>query len=235
MIQDWEPGTLHLPSAPVEPEALAALWRDCTVNRIAVAAVLAVSFFFIRDFLALMPHLIYCCRYYRGSILLEHSVSMSATRNSSFAICFVAASLVADRFRLYDPAFASDFPYGLSLAVTAGALLLFLLLRIIIHLLVRPRRMNSEERAALRTGLYNFAILLTLIWLLTAGLGAVLHFPDTVTIAVLKAAAAVVYLLFFVRSAQILGSHCNGLATFLYLCALEIVPAGLLVASAALF
>ena len=40
------------------------------------------------------------------------------------------------------------------------------------------------------------------------------------------------FLMSGVRSAQILAQHCNGLAAFLYLCGLELMPATLLVLSA---
>jgi hypothetical protein len=71
-----------------------------------------------------------------------------------------------------------------------------------------------------------------LVLLVTVGILALIGLDYSIVRLVLYGETALVYLLFLSRCAQILSLSCNHLRTFLYLCALEILPAALLVVSA---
>ena len=119
------------------------------------------------------------------------------------------------------------------LLLITAVLAAYLLLRVIIYLILRPSRGLEQFRVA-HHATYTFFIVMMLLELITAGILSVCRVPDDVMRNVLYLESAVVYLAFLVRKAQILSLSCNPLRTFLYLCALELIPSAALIVSAVL-
>jgi hypothetical protein len=71
-----------------------------------------------------------------------------------------------------------------------------------------------------------------LLVLPTLGILYVFHAPDTLVRTFFYVELSVVYALYLVRRVQILSLSCRSLTTFLYLCALELLPSVLLIVSA---
>ena len=84
---------------------------------------------------------------------------------------------------------------------------------------------------AYRAG-YTFFILLMMLLLATVGILYLAGVDDLVISRFLLVETGIVYLIYVLRRGQILSVSCNPLTTFLYLCGLELLPTGLLVASA---
>ena len=66
----------------------------------------------------------------------------------------------------------------------------------------------------------------------TVGILALAGVNDLTVKTVILAETAFIYLVYLIRKSQILSMVCGPLQVFLYLCALEVLPTGLLVASA---
>jgi hypothetical protein len=79
---------------------------------------------------------------------------------------------------------------------------------------------------------YTYFIFLMLLVLITVGVLSLAGIESTIVRYVIFAESGLVFILLLHRSSQILSLSCNRLRTFLYLCALEILPAALLVVSA---
>ena len=71
-----------------------------------------------------------------------------------------------------------------------------------------------------------------LLVLITVGILEIAGLESAIVRYVLYAEIGLVFILLLHRTSQILSLSCNHLRTFLYLCALEILPAVLLVVSA---
>ena len=75
---------------------------------------------------------------------------------------------------------------------------------------------------------------MVLLMLATAGILFLFKLPDQLIRTVLYLEIAGIYLVFLIRRTQILSLSCNHFRTFLYLCALELIPTAALIASALL-
>lgn len=194
-----------------------------------VFVVLAIAT--LKRFLQVLPYMADSYLRVRGSAALEGSIRVSQDRNLVALVLTIPAVMLVYRYKLYSPEFFQELDPNFQVAGVFLALLAFCLLRHFLYLWLRPRRRFDTFRQAHRVG-YTYFIFLMLVLLVTVGILALIGLDDSIVRLVLYGETAFVYLLFLFRCAQILSLSCNHLRTFLYLCALEILPAALLVVSA---
>ena len=102
-------------------------------------------------------------------------------------------------------------------------------------MVLAPKNMNSKiYMIACKAGRTFFSIL-TLILLAMAGIMSFIDTPAEVVTDAMLWVSACIYLIYLLRKTQILISSASFFAAFLYLCALEMIPTGALVASAIIF
>ena len=236
MFEDlFREGALAMSGTPVPPLESVFGWGDCLVNRITILAAMVILIIDLQDMIDISPDLWDCVRRSRGNVSLEHSVSKSRSRNWAAFFCLIPFCLLADRYRLYPAEWMQSLPLGWSLAAAFGLALFYILFRKVMFLAARPRRIKGETGDAAFRTLYTFFIFATAIMLLTAG---ILHFfktGETAIRSVLLWESALAWAFSTLRAGQILRTQCSGLTTFLYLCALEFLPLGLLIAGAVFF
>ena len=201
------------------------------VNIIMVVFV-AVALALLPTFFHFAPYLADAVFRARGSEALEFSVKVTRERNMFAYILLIPAVLIMSRYRLYDPSFMAQFEGAWHLLACAVVLGIYLLIRLIIYLILKPRRRFEYFRLAHRA-IFTFFIILMLIALPTIGLLTIVDANDVIIRSVLYGLLVVVYFVFLIRRAQILSLSCGGFTVFLYLCALEIIPTAALVVSAA--
>lgn len=232
MLEDIiKPGTLVMSAVPVPSTGDALAWGDLLVNRISVVAAIFLFILTLRDIIRILPNLLACIDRARANVSLEHSLNIARTRNlvaweTAFIFC-----LLADRYSLYSPGIWQLIPDGWKLPATVGILLTFILVRHLLFLLLKPIRVSQEGANTIHHTAYNCFIIATAVLLATAGALSVFHCPDHAIRSVLLWETAGLYFLTLIRTGQILNYYCNTFATFLYLCALELLPAGLLIVS----
>ena len=181
-------------------------------------------------FLHVAPFLMDTAVRARGGFALENSVRASRERNQLVLLLLLAALLLSYRYRIYNPSFLQGMGDNLQLLAHAGIMAGYLLLRLVLYLLFKPRRRYDYYQYAHRLGFTFFALLM--LWVLpTAGILAILGANDLVVKWFIFVEAALIYLVYLLRRAQILSLSCNPLLTFLYLCGLEILPTAVLVVS----
>lgn len=201
------------------------------VNIIMVVFV-ALALVLLPTFFHFAPYLADAVFRARGSEALEFSVRVTRDRNMFAYVLLIPAVLIMSRYRLYDPLFMQQIgDKGWYLLACVGVLAAYLLVRLIIYLFLKPRRHYEYFRLAHRA-IYTFFILLMLVALPALGLLTVVDANDVIIRSVMYVLLVVVYFVFIIRKAQILSLTCNGLRTFLYLCALEFIPTAALIVSA---
>lgn len=225
-------GKLEMSAVPVQEAAQAMLWDDFLLNRVLVVAAVLIGIAGLRDLLRLLPELLYCFSRPRASVSLEYNTSVMRMRNTAALISILPFCLLADRFGLFRPELWSAVPEEWSAPATVGVFLAYLLLRTVCSALIRPPRLSGTAADAVRRSPWNYFILLTLLMLLTVGLLYIFRPSDTVVRITLYAETALFFLLYLLRSGQILASCFSGLTTILYLCGLELLPAAVLAACA---
>lgn len=186
---------------------------------------------FLNNFLNILPYLLDNFTRARGSAALEGSVRVSRDRNIVALVLILPFILLVNRYRIYDPDFLSGMGGDMRLLIVLGIFLCYLLLRYVLWRVLEPRR-YSENYPMARKMAYTFFILAGLLVLPTVGILSIFGSNDLTIRMVILGEMAFLYLVYFLRKGQILSLICNPLQVFLYLCALELLPTGLLVASA---
>ena len=222
-------GTLEMSVTPLERVPGDMLWGDCAVNRLSLMVAIVLFILELSDLFRLYPHLLRCIPRWKGNLELEHSVSLASTRNTFAYVTGLCLVLVADRWGLVSPSFRTELPPEWRLALTGALLAGTLLLRRLLFFATKFRSARSEFASAFVHIVFNYLILLASLMLLTVVLLAAVRVNDLTVRNILYAEAAVFWLLYLLRTGEFLRSRCSSLATFLYLCALEILPVGILI------
>ena len=200
---------------------------------ILVGVFVVLMILLLQNFMQLMPYIADSFFRARGSSALENSVRVSRDRDTIALVMLLPATFLTFRYRLYAPSFLEVEDGSTRLLLTALSIAAFLLLRLIMYLVAKPRRRYDFYQIAHHAS-YTFFLLLVLLALLTAGVLSVFGAEDGTIRTVLYVEIAIVYLVYLMRWTQILSLSCNQLRTFLYLCALEFIPAAALILSAVL-
>ena len=196
---------------------------------------LLIALLLLKTMVGVFPSLIACLTRWKESVNLDASVQLSRNRDITALALVIPFCLTVTRFRLYDPHFMVGLNDNGRPAVTIGILIGWMLLRTFLEHLLRPRKGNPKAYGTARKAAYTYLCILTLLLMLTGGIMAFVDAaPETIKTAMLWISATI-YAVLLLRKTQILISSYSFFASFLYLCALEIIPTGALVASAIIF
>lgn len=228
-----KPGTLLLPSTPQALQSGLA-WGEVLTNRILICVAVGIMILSILDIIRFFPHLLFCLRRSYGSENIEHSIAVTRLRNRCAFVAALPFCLMADYFGVYRDTLLCSPGQQWSALIVMALLFVYLLLRKLISLVIRPRNIGGEKYNAFRHCLWNYFILLVLNLLFILAPIRLMGVPWDVSRWIFLSVTGLFYLVALFREAQILSSVCNGLRTILYLCALELVPAAVLVVPAVL-
>ena len=203
-------------------------------NALALISVIIVMIL-LKTIVEILPSVLACLIRWKENINIESSVRLSRDRDFSAVAMLLPFCLVAYRFRIYDPHFIEYLPDSSRLWTIIGVFVTYILIRKAASFLTHPRRIPQKTLSAVEKSANTFFIFLTLALLL---LGSVCSFfnasPDSIRL-VLLWLSALIYGLYLIRKLQIFTSSCSIFTAFLYLCALEILPTGILVVSDVIF
>ena len=190
---------------------------------------------YMRTFLSVLPNILACIFRSKECINLEDSVSLARERNIIYCILLPTAAIFVSYHNLLCLDFLEPLGPEMRLAAVCGLLLGYAGLRTVLTLCMSPRGLNDKIRTAWSHSFRNFTILDILFCLACGGILNLLGFPaETVRFASLGITAAC-YFLFLIRKMQIFASVRSLFSSILYLCGLEILPSGLLVAAGFVF
>lgn len=202
--------------------------------------ILAITGFLIvllllRRLVNILPSLLACLTRGKESLNLEASVKLSRDRDMLALAMIIPFCLVAEHYHLYSPGFLGGFSENAVIGLYFGIFMVYVLLRYMVMWLFRPQRMPQKTYSAAYKASSSFFIIGTLVLL---ALGAVMGVLDVHAEDVRSAmlwVSALIYAVFLLRKVQIFSASCSIFAAFLYLCALEMIPTGILVVSAIIF
>ena len=202
--------------------------------------ILALISFFIcllllRTFVEVFPSLMACLVRWKESVNLDASVMLSRDRDIMAIAMIMPFCLTAGRFSLYSPLWMGQFGADGRLGITIGIVTAYILLRKGLEHVFRSKKMNPKTYRTACKSSHTFFIILTLV---AMAMGGTLSFLKVDPMGIRNAmlwVSAITYALFLLRKTQIFISSCSFFSGFLYLCALEILPTGALVASALIF
>ena len=181
------------------------------------------------------PSLLACLLRSKECFNLEASVKLARDRNIITLAMIVPFCLVTFRFGLYGPRFLNGVESDTELGVYISVFAAYAALRYAALLLFRPRRVPQKIYDTANKAAFSFFNVLTLTLLAIGGIMDLLNADEMSVCNVMLWVSGGIYLLFLLRKAQIFNTSCSIFASFLYLCALEIMPTGILVVSAVIF
>ncbi len=183
----------------------------------------------------LLPSLTACAVRWKESIKLENSVKDSSDRDLIALAMIMPFCLIVERYRLYDLDFMAGMGENLRIGIVAGVFVIYMIVRKFVSITLHNGKISKKPYEAAEKAAYTFFILLTLILTVMAGVLSFLDIEAEVVKIVMLWVSAFMYLLYILRKTQIFNSNRSIFTGILYLCALEFVPTGLLVASAIIF
>ena len=198
-----------------------------------------ISFFIcillLRRFVDIFPSLIACLVRWKESVNLDASVQLSRDRDIMSLAMVMPFCLTAERFSLYSPAWFSQFGADARLGLTIGIVIGYILLRKGMEHILRPKKSSKKTYSTACKSSHTFFIILTIILMAMSGIMSFVDAPPMNIKNAMLWVSTAIYALFLLRKTQIFASSCSFFSGFLYLCALEILPTGALVASALIF
>lgn len=196
---------------------------------------LIVVLLLLKRLVNVCPSMVACLWRGKECFNLESSVKLALDRDMVALAMIVPFCLLAYRFHLYSPAFLDKFSGNALLGMYFAVFAAYLLIRMVASYLFRPQRLPSKTGTAAAKASFTFFIILTLLLLAVGGVMDVLDVEDSVIRTAMLWISGAIYLLFLLRKTQIFASSCSVFAAFLYLCALEMIPTGILIVSAIVF
>lgn len=203
-------------------------------NILALVSVL-ICITLLKRLVAIYQSLIACFIRWKESVNLEASVKLSNDRDRLAFAMFIPFCLTVHRFSLYDPHILQPFSDDVRLALTIGVFLLYFIIRMTAAGMFRPKGRNSKTYKTADKSALTFFIIMTLSLMAIGGILSFMEVDEQIIRSAMLWVSASIYALSLLRKFQIFISECSIFTAFLYLCALEIVPTGILVVSAIIF
>ena len=193
---------------------------------------LIVVILLLRSLVNTFPSLVACLLRWKECVNLQTSVKLSRERDTLAAAMVIPFCLTIYRFRLYSPSFFDDLNENGKIWIIIGIFTCFVLLRKACTTLFKAQRTPAATYRAAATAEHTFFIILSLSLLATGGVMSIVDASAGAIRNTMFWVSGSIYLLFLIRKLQIFNSACSILLSFLYLCALEILPLGVLLTSA---
>ena len=226
---------LEMSATVVSPSGAVPDWGALLTNRILAVVAIVLVVANLPNFFRVFPDIWDCLRRSRANSMLEHSANLARMRNMTALAGIIPFCLIADRFGLYQPEILGRIdPFWHSL-ILIGVLVVYVFLRNILFAFFKPRRLHAETEDIIHHCIYSYFCLLVFFMLLTVAVCHVAGSPEDLLRKIMLWETAALFALSVIRTGQILTQHVHGLSTILYLCALELIPAAALVASAIVF
>ena len=189
----------------------------------------------LKSIVSLFPSLAACMIRSKECFNLEGSVKLSRDRDMLAWAMILPFCLVTYRFNLFGTGFMNGWNEDIRLAVIVGLFVIYIIFRDAVFRLFRPQRIPKKTYMTAGNAAHTFFVILTLILLATGGVMTVTNADEQVITTAMLWISATIYIFFIFRKFEIFTSSCSLFTAFLYLCALEILPTGILMVSEIIF
>lgn len=203
-------------------------------NLLALISVLTVMYA-LKTIVGFLPLSLASVIWWKESINVESSVKLGRDRDLSAAVMVIPFCLTVSRFRLYDPMFIANLPDNARIWGIIGVFVVYVLMRRAAVMLARPHQMPAKTYTAADKSANSFFLLLVLMLMAVGSIASFAGVSSEHIKTALLWLSALIYGVYLLRKMQIFSSSCSIFAGFLYLCALEILPTGILVVSDVIF
>ena len=203
-------------------------------NTLALISVIT-AMILLKTFVGVFPSILAAVIRWKENINIESSVRLSRDRDLTALAMIIPFCLYVFRFRIYNPNFIANMTDPSRLWAVIGFFALYVLMRKATTMLARPHRIPQKTYAAAEKSANTYFILRTLSLLVFGSIASFLDVQLNTIRQVSIALSALIYGVYILRKVQIFASSCSLFVAFLYLCALEILPTGILIISEVIF
>lgn len=233
--QAFSSGTLEMSQIiPAAYDGPVMRWIDYPANSVMMVILALLCLLTFKDFLSMFPTIASTVVRWKPCINIDKSLQTRSTRNQLAALAFIPMAILTDRFQLIPARLLAEVPAWIHLPAVLGVLVVTLMIRGIVFLICRSKVKKREQFHTAHRAPYNMWILTAVLGILTAGICSVLMVETELARKIILGETAFMFFIALIREAQILRTIYNVFYTFLYLCALEIFPAAVLVAGSLL-
>lgn len=205
-------------------------WTDYPADYILVMVFALLMLVTMKTLISLFPLLLDSASRWKGCITIDSSIRLKSDRNILGLIWLLPIVLFADRYSLFTAGILNKVNPQWHVFATAGVIAAWFFLRLLGYFLCAFRVKKPETFRTAHKCIFNYVILLAPILSLVAGIISFTGLSDQGGKTVVLYCCLAFYLLALLRETQILRTFCGQFRTFLYLCALEIIPTGALIA-----
>lgn len=224
-------GSLPSGEETVQAVQAADLWGTSSLNWGLMALCIILILLFLRRFISVIPYVAGGMARWREIVTMEGNMRLSRERDSVAAIAVLITCVCISRLDLFQAQFIHALAPGIRTLAVVGTVLAALLVRGLIIMALPSRRMRGDTAKAAGRAAYNLIILIS-AWLIIL---TVIYSISAQYIGFSRKAAiigsGVLWFVFLFRKYQIMVSDDGHFIAFLYLCAVEILPAVMLVVS----
>lgn len=224
-------GSLTMSASPADVSAVASEWADLPGNWIMIIICTVAAIIFLNRFMGLSRYIFGGFLRWKEIVSLENSVRLTRDRNTVAAISFLMVVLVVSRFEIYSPEYLLRIPPDFRTLGIFGAFIAIMLLRESMVTFLSAYTRNIEQYRISNRAIYNFIIFMSVILLVLVVIMLLFDINPLIIKTWSIITIALVYSVFLIRKTQIISKACGHVTAFLYLCILELLPAGILVAS----
>ena len=222
----------ELPPVEIDNEPVGV--RDSVFLSSLVVIFTLIFVLMMKKFIRVFPSIIGCFIRLRETFNLEDSMKLKRDRDylmvlSIIPFCILTVSLDIWQFHI-ENINTPDLKFLMVVCIAA----IYILVRYVLTLVAVPSNMDKKMRQVMHGQSYTFFIALTFCMLVLALIKSFLPVDAVFMRMMVLYVILLIYVVYLVRKMQLLSRSCHILTSFLYLCALEILPTGLLIAAALL-
>lgn len=229
-------GEMHLSSiaasvAIPEPEPS---WRDSDTLSAIIVITTVILIAISKNIANIIPSLIGSLVRWKEIQNIEDSAKLKRDRNLVTIFCIVPFWLIASIYSLWEIDITSNNTTESNLLATGLVLGVYCLIRTIMESTVIQGKVKNIQNL-LSGSSYTYFIIMTILLFAEVAIGNLIDLNSEEIKNLSYYVIGGIYSIFLLRKTQILKKSCNLLSAILYLCALEILPTSLLVATAIIF
>ena len=188
----------------------------------------------LRRIVEILPSVFACVLRWKECAKIDEMVKVSRDRDFTALALIIPMLLTIQKHNLLPYRHMAQMSPEACFCIITAVFIGYLALRLSVRLLFLPRRIRKRSRTRDNSDRTFFIILSVLVLSFSWLMGLFGTGPSDARHTIIWLSAAI-YLLYLMRKFQIFQSHHPIFTSFLYLCALEIIPTGTLVVSAIIF
>lgn len=197
-----------------------------------IVAFAVLSIFYLKRIAGLLPSLMACLFRSKETINLEDSVKLRRDKNTVAALMVVPFVLCITDFQIWNPSFIQNMSIEIRFLIILGTFLFYHLFRLGLFHIIRSDKLSNRNYDILNGIGYTFFLTATIVILACNSFCVLFDVEIELAKTIIYYVLGLTYSIFLLRKTQIFIKSCPVFSSILYLCALEFLPTGLLVAAA---